>query len=62
MFFIRYSIKVVQKINVDYLPNMKMKQVAIARMFVGYEFTEIAVIVEPEILQLRNGMNAIAIE
>lgn len=43
-------------------PNMKIKQVAIARTDVGYRFTAIAITIEAHKLQLVNVMNAVTIE
>lgn len=42
-------------------PNMKIKHVAIARTFVGYKPTEIALTIAAHKLQLLNAMNAAAI-
>lgn len=41
-------------------PNMKMKHVAIARTFVGYNPTEIALTIAAHKLTLLKAMNAIA--
>lgn len=43
-------------------PNMNMKHVAIARTFVGYKLTEIALTIAAHKLLLKNVINAMTIE
>lgn len=43
-------------------PNINIKQVAIARTFVGYKLTEIALTIAAHKLLLKNMTNAMTIE